>query len=69
MSKDKSKESRFPAELKLKGYLSVESQPESGPEKNFELLIAPDGRVWININGVCFLRFKPQEEEPKDDKA
>lgn len=30
-------------------------------EGDLGVQIAEDGRVWINIDGVCFLRFKPTE--------
>lgn len=29
-------------------------------EGDFGIQIAPDGRVWICLNGVAFIRFKPQ---------
>jgi len=41
-------------------------------ESDFQLQTSSDGRVWINIRGICFLRFKPStdsyriEEEVKD---
>jgi len=29
------------------------------PEENLGIQIAEDGRIWICINGISFLRFKP----------
>jgi len=26
--------------------------------------IAEDGRVWVNVNGIAFLRFKPMQKAP-----
>jgi hypothetical protein len=38
---------------------------------NLGVQIASDGRVWVCIDGVAFLRFKPLEEkgELEDGKA
>ncbi len=49
------------------GIISIENMPdelECDPgyiDGDFEVLTAEDGRVWININGTCFLRFKPEQ--------
>lgn len=48
-------------ETHQKGIISIETIPE---KKLFEgdlgVQIADDGRVWICINGIAFLRFRPQ---------
>lgn len=31
-------------------------------DADFGLQIAPDGRVWVCINGIAFLRFKPARQ-------
>lgn len=30
------------------------------PTQDFGIQIAKDGRVWICINGIAFIRFKPE---------
>ena len=44
----------------VKGALSVESEVSSMPTCEFGLQRACDGRVWVCINGVAFIRFKPE---------
>lgn len=47
------------------GNLSLENTSEVLPEisggkvADVQLLTAKDGRIWINVNGISFLRFKP----------
>lgn len=43
------------------GHLSVESFEtfKLSEEIDFGIQIAEDGRIWICINGVAFLRFSP----------
>lgn len=55
------------------GHISIENIPEEMYREyvrgnfntpvymtgEFGVQIAEDGRVWININGIAFLRFKP----------
>ena len=42
------------------GYLSIENKlPENIKECDFGVQIAEDGRIWICINGIAFLRFNP----------
>ena len=46
------------------GIISIENMPEGLViEGDLGIQIARDGRVWVCINGVAFLRFKPM---PKD---
>jgi len=33
-----------------------------GLEGDFGVQIAEDGRVWINVNGIALIRFKPTEK-------
>lgn len=35
------------------------------PEIDFGVQIAEDGRVWVCINGIAFLRFKPSRPGKK----
>jgi len=58
MNNDKFKEMK---EVHCKGMISIETIPDL-PIKNGDLgiQISDDGRVWICINGVAFLRFKPE---------
>lgn len=57
-------------ETNQKGVISIENLPEefglrSTPmgtphmEGAFGIQIAEDGRIWVNVDGVAFLRFKP----------
>lgn len=60
-------------ETHQQGIMSIENVPLGlelvfGPNRtysigeiDFGIRIAGDGRVWININGIAFLRFKPIE--------
>jgi hypothetical protein len=49
------------------GHLSVEnldiimSMGPSLQQCDFGLQIARDGRVWVCVNGIAFLRFKPND--------
>ena len=44
------------------GYLSVEQIiPTNLKECDFGIQIAKDGRVWVCVNGMAFLRFKPSQ--------
>ncbi len=53
------------------GTISIENMPDeldSDPghmSGNFEVLTAEDGKVWINIDGICFLRFHPRKKAVK----
>lgn len=51
-------------EVTQKGVVSLENIPEGLMQEGYMecslgLQTAKDGRIWININGVAFLRFKP----------
>ena len=50
-------------ETHQKGYLSVESTTESGECNDFGIQIAEDGRVWICVDGMALLRFRPIMKE------
>jgi hypothetical protein len=36
-------------------------------EDDFQLQTSSDGRVWINVRGVCLLRFKPSGNPSGDN--
>lgn len=43
------------------GHLSIESDPDfTGKNVNLGVQVAPDGRVWLCIDGVAWARFKPR---------
>ena len=45
------------------GIIFLENMPESFPHKgDLGIQIARDGRVWICIDGVAFLRFSPHPD-------
>lgn len=48
-------------ETHQKGLISIENIPD---QRSFigdlGIQIAKDGRVWVCINGIAFLRFKPE---------
>ena len=44
------------------GLISIESEFKSG-EGLLGIQTSEDGRIWICINGVAFLRFKPSRRE------
>lgn len=46
-------------EVHVRGHLSVEADIKSLADCDFGIQIAPDGRVWICIDGQAFIRFKP----------
>lgn len=42
------------------GIVSIENTPKTRVvEGDFGIQIAKDGRVWVCINGIAFMRFKP----------
>jgi hypothetical protein len=45
-------------ETHMKGLLSIETDMKS-KICDFGIQIASDGRVWICVDGVAFIRFKP----------
>ena len=56
-------------ETHIRGHVSLENPEDVGAalsaaseddgRVDFGIQISPDGRVWICINGIAFLRFKP----------
>ena len=47
--------------LSQEGYISFENNPVEGLTKGIlGIQIAADGRVWICINGVSIVRFRPK---------
>jgi hypothetical protein len=46
-------------EMHCSGSISIESIPESTVHGDLGIQIARDGRVWICVNGIAVLRFKP----------
>lgn len=55
-------------EMHQRGYLSVDSAIISKMDCDFGIQIAKDGRVWICIDGVAFIRFKPIQKLNKRKK-
>lgn len=50
-------------ELHSKGIISIENLPKERMIKgDLGIQIAPDGRLWICIDGIAFIRFKPDME-------
>lgn len=48
-------------ETHKKGLITIENPPgQLSLVDDFGIQIAKDGRVWICINGIAFLRFKPE---------
>ncbi len=47
-------------ETHSQGVISIETVPDIGVMNgDLGIQIAPDGRVWVCINGIAFLRFNP----------
>jgi len=51
-------------QVEFHGQISIESEFKSGTGL-LGIQTSHDGRIWICINGVAFLRFKPFREETK----
>lgn len=53
-----------------RGIISIENLEELSMVTRGDLgiQIAKDGRVWVCINGMAFLRFKPMPDEKKKEK-
>lgn len=49
-------------ETHTRGHLSVEADMKSLLDCDFGIQISSDGRVWICINGMAFIRFKPSHK-------
>ena len=50
-------------ETHQKGLITIEQIPEKSLIGNFGIQIARDGRIWICIDGVATIRFKPLSKE------
>ena len=50
-------------ETHQKGLITIEQIPEKSLIGNFGIQIARDGRIWICIDGVAAIRFKPLSKE------
>ena len=55
----------FP-ETHWQGKITLDNMPEElkagGMKGDLGVQVAKDGRVWVCINGIAFLRFTPEEE-------
>lgn len=52
-------------ETHMRGFLSVEKGISSNLDCDFGIQIGIDGKVWICIDGVAFIRFKPALKQHK----
>jgi len=51
-------------ETHQKGMVSIEQDLKKGTRlKDFGIQIAKDGRIWICIDGIATIRFKPLSKE------
>ena len=48
-------------EQHMKGYITIENRDmfDFPMEADLGLMVSHDGRVWLCINGIAFLRFTP----------
>jgi len=55
-------------EMHQRGMLTIDSIiiNKSLLDCDFGIQIASDGRVWVCVNGIAFLRFKPKYENVKE---
>jgi len=55
---------KFPPmkEIHCTGIISIENIPERMVQGTLGIQIAEDGRVWICVNGIALLRFKPKSD-------
>ncbi len=64
--------SQFPEmdEMHCTGLVSIDNRLPMAAigQVDFGIQIAPDGRVWICINGISFLRFKPNRIQLKSNE-
>lgn len=59
----KDKEIKDYPETHQLGIISIENMPEQRIIKgDLGVQIAKDGRVWVCIDGIAFIRFKPKED-------
>jgi len=57
-------------EIQQTGYLSIEQDLHQGGKKCvFGVQVAEDGRVWICVDGISLLRFRPTGEYDLLDKG
>ena len=46
------------------GFISIESMPEKTAFKGIVgLKVAEDGRIWVCLDGISFIRFSPIRED------
>ena len=51
----------MPYERSSRGFISIESIPEKRAfEGRLGMQVAEDGRIWICVDGVSFIRFMPE---------
>ena len=56
------------SELHSKGIISIETIPKERMIKgDLGIQISENGQVWVCIDGVAFLRFRPYIEGEKDN--
>ena len=56
-------------ETHQEGYISIEQSIGVGvKEGNLGVQIADDGRIWICLNGIALIRFKPKAQKRKGIK-
>jgi hypothetical protein len=49
------------------GLISIENIPENKLiSGDLGIQIADDGRIWVCINGIAFIRFKPAKKEKNE---
>lgn len=54
-------------ETHQQGIISVENMPDKNYfEGDLGVQISKDGRIWVCINGVAFIRFKPNKLTKKE---
>lgn len=50
-------------ETHMDGFISIENLPEErSMHGDIGIQIASDGRLWVCINGIAFLRFTPSNK-------
>lgn len=59
----------MPYERNSDGVISIENLPTNRAFKgNLGMQVSEDGRIWICIDGVAFIRFKPLSKEEMNAK-
>lgn len=65
--------STFPEvpEVHASGFVQVLNQEQIAEmdllDADFGLQVAPDGRVWVCVNGTAFVRFKPARRAKEEN--